>query len=181
MITIHGKNFVKYIQQEDIRQTVDNIAEQINNDYKDKEEVLFIVILNGAFMFASDLFKKIRGLHKISFVKLSSYDNINSTGQVKSLIGLNENIEGKHVIIVEDIIDTGNTMNDLLKQLKEKNPASLEICTLMFKPDNFEWNYKIKYIGKKISNEFIIGYGFDLDGLGRNLQDIYQFSPTAKQ
>ncbi|MBR1775263.1 MAG: hypoxanthine phosphoribosyltransferase [Bacteroidales bacterium] len=176
MITIQGKQFRKYILQSEIQQIVGNLAQRINKDYKNRGDIVFIVILNGAFMFASDLFKNIEGLHKITFVKLTSYESVNSTGKVKSLIGLKEDITNKNVIIVEDIVDSGKTMGDLLQQLQEKNPRSLEICSLMFKPGNFKGNYNIKYIGKEISNEFIVGYGFDLDGLGRNLPDIYQLS-----
>ncbi len=173
-MTIKGKELHKYITDTELQNIVATIANKINNDYIDKTNVVFIVILNGAFMFASDLFKKIDGLCKISFVKFSSYNSTSSTGRVKELIGLNEDIKCKDVIIVEDIVDTGKTMGELLKQLKTKGPKSIEVCTLMFKPNSFTGDYKIKYIGKEISNEFIIGYGFDLDGLGRNLPDIYQ-------
>lgn len=176
VVTIKGKNFKKYISNSEIQKIIANIADKINADNTNSDEILFIVVLNGAFMFASDLFKNIKGLHKISFVKFSSYDSVYSTGKVKSLIGLNENITDKHVIIVEDIVDTGKTMEQMLQQIKKMNPKSVDICTLMFKPNSFQGDYAIKYIGKEISNEFIIGYGFDLDGLGRNLPDIYQKS-----
>lgn len=173
-IVIKDKTFKKYISKEELQEIISNLADRINKDNENKEEILFIVVLNGAFMFAADLFKRIKGLHKITFVKFSSYDSVYSTGKVKSLIGLNENIANKHIIIVEDIVDSGKTMQDLLNQLKSMNPASVDICTLMFKPNNFKGDYNIKYIGKNISNEFIIGYGFDLDGIGRNLPNIYQ-------
>ncbi|MBR1626930.1 MAG: hypoxanthine phosphoribosyltransferase [Bacteroidales bacterium] len=174
MITVQNKTFKKYISQEEIQQIIADLAERINKDYEDKEDVLFLVVLNGAFMFAADLFKRINGLPLISFVKLSSYTNTSSSGNVKQLIGLNEDLTDKNIIIVEDIVDSGITMGDLLKLLKHKNPESIEICTLMFKPNNFRGSYNIKYVGKEITDEFIIGYGFDLNGIGRNLPDIYQ-------
>ena len=173
-MTIRGKQLYKYITGSELQEIVKTLADKINKDYEDKSNVLFIVVLNGAFMFASDLFKRVEGLCKISFVKLASYNNTSSTGKVKELIGLNEDIKGKDVIIVEDIVDSGKTMDELLKQLQEKQPKSLEICTLMFKPNSFKGDYTVKYIGREISNEFIIGYGVDWDGLGRNLPDIYQ-------
>lgn len=173
-ITIQDKVFVKYISQEEIKQITTSLACRINKDYEKVSEILFIVVLNGAFMFAGDLFKQIKGLHKISFIKFASYNNVNFSGEVKQLIGLNESIENKDIIIIEDIIDTGKTMSEFLNKIKGKNPKSLEICSLMFKPNRFKGNYKVKYIGKSISDEFIIGYGFDLDGVGRNLPDIYQ-------
>ena len=174
MITVDNKTFEKYITHEQIQSIITSLAQKINKDYQNKDGILFIVVLNGAFMFAADLFKQIKGMHKISFVKFSSYDSVYSSGKVKTLIGLNEDIKDKDVIIVEDIVDSGVTMGSLSEQLQQMNPKSLEICTLMFKPGNFKGDYKVKYIGKEISNEFIIGYGFDVDGLGRNLPDIYQ-------
>lgn len=173
-IVVNNKEFRKYITKDELDVIVKNLAQKINEDYKNTTDLLFVVVLNGAFMFATDLFKRLQGLPMISFVKLSSYDSVYSSGKVKQLIGLNENITNKDVVIVEDIVDTGVTMGNLLEQLQVMNPKSLEICTLMFKPNNFKGNYNVKYVGKEISNEFIIGYGFDLDGLGRNLPDIYQ-------
>lgn len=172
-IIIENKTFVKYISSQQLNDIIVSLANRINEDYKNKE-VVFIVILNGAFMFAADLFKQINGLPKISFVKLASYKREHSSGEVQELIGLNENIKDKDVIIVEDIVDSGKTMEIILHKLATMKPKSLEIASLMFKTGNFTGNYKVKYIGKNISNEFIIGYGFDLDGYGRNLKDIYQ-------
>ncbi|MCH3923791.1 MAG: hypoxanthine phosphoribosyltransferase [Bacteroidales bacterium] len=170
---IKDRVFCKYIPSDELETITNKISKQINIDYKDKE-IMFIVVLNGAFMFASDLFKKIEGKAKISFVKLSSYSGNQTTGKVRELIGLNEDIKDKDVIIVEDIIDTGITMENLLKKLSSYKPKTLEIATLMFKPHRFMKDYPIKYIGKDIEDEFIIGYGFDYDGYGRNLKDIYQ-------
>lgn len=170
---IDDKEFEKYISAEKINDIVSAMADKINNDYKGRE-VIFVVVLNGAFMFATDLFKRIEVKAKITFVKLASYESNSSTGVIKQLIGLNENIKDKEVIIVEDIIDTGASMRMLRNQLLALEPKSLEIAALMFKPGNFKENYTIKYTGMEIANPFIIGYGFDLDGWGRNLPDIYQ-------
>ena len=173
IINIKGKTFEKYIDNEEINLIIKSLSQKINNDYSGKE-ICFIVVLNGAFIFATDLFKQIEGLPTISFIKLSSYDGLSSTGKVKELIGLNTDIKGKNVIIVDDIIDTGNTMELIVEMLKEKKLSSLEVCTLMFKPQSFKKDFNIKYFGREISDEFIIGYGLDFDEYGRNLKDIYQ-------
>ncbi|MBQ9312191.1 MAG: hypoxanthine phosphoribosyltransferase [Bacteroidales bacterium] len=171
--TIDDKVFEKYISHSQLEVIVKSLADKINKDYTDKE-VIFVVVLNGAFMFAADLFKKINLKAKITFVKLASYENSSSTGVVKQLIGLNENIKDKEVIIVEDIVDTGASMRMLRNQLLALEPKSLEIAALMFKPNKFKENYPVKYVGMNIEDPFIIGYGFDLNGYGRNLEDIYQ-------
>lgn len=171
--TIGERVFEKYISSQEIEKIVSNLAEKINKDYEGKE-IIFVVVLNGAFMFASDLMKKIRINAKITFVKLASYENDSSTGVVKQLIGLNENLKDKEVVIVEDIVDTGASMRMLRNQLLALEPKSLEIATLMFKPGHFNENYSVKYIGMEIEDPFIIGYGFDLNGYARNLPDIYQ-------
>lgn len=176
-VNIKGKYFEKYITNEEINSIVKSLSQRINEDYFGKE-IYFLVILNGAFLFASDLFRQIKWLPKINFIKVSSYSGITSSGKVNELIGLNEDIRGKNVIIVEDIVDTGNTMEELLKLLKKKEPSSLEICSLMLKPNSFKKDFNIKYVGKEISDEFIVGYGFDLDGYGRNLKDIYQLKKS---
>lgn len=179
IVTIKDKDFEKYITNEEITSIVMTLSKRINEDYHDKE-IYFLVVLNGAFIFASDLFKNIKGFPRISFIKLSSYSGLSSCGEVKELIGLNEDIKDKHIIVIEDIVDTGNTMEGLLKKLRAKKPSSLEVCTLMFKPNAFQKEFPIKYIGKEISDEFIIGYGFDYDGYGRNLKDIYQLKTVDK-
>lgn len=172
-ITIKGMTFKKYIESRELELIIKSIAQRINIDYKGRD-IFFIVVLNGAFIFASDLFKEIQGLPRISFIKISSYEGLSSTGKTKELIGLNEDIGGKDIIIIEDIVDTGNTMEVLLEELRKRKPSSIEVCTLVFKPNSFKKDFNIKYIGKEISDEFIIGYGFDIDGYGRNLKDIYQ-------
>jgi len=180
IVTIKDKDFEKYITNEEITSIVMTLSKRINEDYHDKE-IYFLVVLNGAFIFAADLLKNIEGFPKISFIKISSYSGLSSSGEIKELIGLNEDIKDKHIIIIEDIVDTGNTMEGLLKMLRAKEPSSLEVCTLMFKPNAFQKEFPIKYIGKEISDEFIIGYGFDYDGYGRNLKDIYQLKTVDKE
>ncbi|MDY6403418.1 MAG: hypoxanthine phosphoribosyltransferase [Synergistales bacterium] len=173
MEKIKSLNKEIFVDSEEISQIVTRLAERINNDYKDKDPV-FVVVLNGAFMFAADLLKQINVLSKITFIKLASYTSDKSSGTVKQLIGLNENLKGKDVVIIEDIVDTGLTMQSLRKQLLALDVNSLEIAVLMFKPHKFQCNYPIKYIGKEIEDPFIVGYGFDLDGYYRNLPAIYQ-------
>jgi hypoxanthine phosphoribosyltransferase len=171
-ITVKDKKFTISIPNSSIINAVSGIAEQINHDYKGKNP-LFIVVLNGAFIFAADLLKKINLNCELSFVKLASYSGTQSTNKVKEIIGLVEDVKGRDVIIVEDIIDTGITMQTIISELKIKEPASVRIATLLFKPDAFEKNFKIDYICMNIPNRFIVGYGLDYDGYGRNLPDIY--------
>jgi hypoxanthine phosphoribosyltransferase len=171
-IQVKDKNFSIFIKSEEIQNAVKEVAARLNEDYKDKKP-LFVVVLNGAFMFAADLYKNITIECEISFVKLSSYLGTKSTQIVKELIGLNENINGRDIIIVEDIIDTGITMEKMLEHLDLMNTSSVKIVTLLFKPEAFKKDYKIDYIGIEIPNDFIVGYGLDYDGLARNLADIY--------
>ena len=171
-VKILDKEFKISITAATIKQAIENMASQINNAYEE-EEVLFISILNGAFMFSSDLIKRIKLKCQISFIKLSSYSGNSSTGKVEELIGLSENIKGRHVIILEDIVETGNTLNVLAGQLKAMEPASLKIATLLFKPQAYQKNLNLDYIGIEIPSEFIIGYGLDYSGYGRNYEDIY--------
>jgi len=170
---LHDKIFESFIDEKTINTAVKNLATQIYNDYHEKEPV-FLSILNGSFMFTSDLLKNYHGLCLISFIKLHSYINDKSTGNVNSLIGLNENIEGKTVIILEDIIDTGNTLAKIIAQLKNKKTNEIKVCSLFFKPDAYKKSIPIDYIGIKIPNKFIVGYGLDYNGLGRNLSHVYK-------
>ena len=156
-----------------IRTGIECIAERINSDYEGKE-VFFLVVLNGAFMFAADLMKSITIDCQLSFVKLSSYSGTQTTQVVRELIGLDSSIEGRCVVVVEDIVDTGMTMEHLLKNLKGLGAKEVRIATLTFKPDSFLYDYPIDYIGMRIPNDFIVGYGFDYDGYGRNSADIYK-------
>lgn len=172
-MVVKDKEFQKYISSEEIHQKIKTLAEQINNDYKDKKP-LFIAILNGSFMFAADLFKEVKIPCEISFVKVASYEEMESTGNVKQLIGLNENIFNKDVIIIEDIIDTGRTIAKILEEFRSLGASSVEVVTLLQKPEANKSGEKLKYIGFNIPEKFVVGYGLDYDGLGRNLKDIYQ-------
>ena len=172
-ITLHDKKFRIMIPAEKIDEAVSAVAARINADYADKQTPLFVGVLNGSFMFMSDLIKKIEFQNELSFVKLASYEGTASTGEVKSLIGLNTPIEGRHVIIVEDIVDTGESIDHMIGELERRHPASIAVCTLFFKPGSYRKQRQIKYRGMEIGNEFIVGYGLDYDQLGRSLKDIY--------
>ena len=172
-VKLHDKTFRVMIPAEKIDQAVTAVAERINNDYADKDTPLFVGVLNGSFMFLSDLIKKIEFNSELSFVKISSYEGTSSTGQIRSLIGLNGSIEGRHVIIVEDIVDTGESIAHMIADLESRKPASVEVCTLLFKPASYSKQYPIRYRALEIGNEFIVGYGLDYDQLGRNLKDVY--------
>lgn len=171
-VQILDKKFGVSIPASDIQLKIEGLAERINEDLKDKP-VVFVVILNGAFMFASDLYKQISLDSRITFLKLASYQGTTSTGKVKQLIGLNENLKDKTIVIVEDIVDTGHTLHTIMKQLGAFEPSEIKIASFLFKPDSFQYDYKIDYIGFSIPNDFIIGYGLDYDGFGRNLDSIY--------
>ena len=172
-IRLHDRNFKIMIPAEQIDQAVEAVAQRINADYAGKETPLFLGILNGSFMFMSDLIKKIDFTCEISFVKLASYEGTCSTGNVECLLGLNNDIAGRHVIIVEDIVDTGRSIAHMYADLMRRNPASVEVCTLFFKPGSYRKQLPIKYRAMEIGNEFIVGYGLDYDQLGRSLKDIY--------
>jgi hypoxanthine phosphoribosyltransferase len=148
------------------------MAEKINRELGDKNP-LMICILNGSFMFSADLMKLVDFPCEISFVKLSSYQGTSSTGKVKQLIGLNEEIEGRTVVLLEDIVDTGTTIENLVAQLEAQNPTDVKVATLLFKPEACQREVKLDYVGLRIPNEFIVGYGLDYNGYGRNLPDIY--------
>ncbi|MEQ9299952.1 MAG: hypoxanthine phosphoribosyltransferase [Cyclobacteriaceae bacterium] len=169
---IKDKEFDLFISASQIQERIMTVASKINEDYA-ATQPLFICVLNGAFMFASDLIKKMDFFPEISFVKVSSYSGLHTTGAVKNLIGLNEDINGRDIILIEDIIDSGLTMKYLLDELKERDAKSIRMATLLFKPDAFKGNYPVDYIGFEIPNEFVVGYGMDYDGFGRNLPDIY--------
>jgi hypoxanthine phosphoribosyltransferase len=171
-VTIHDKKFRRSISAIEIKNTVERLATALNDDLQAKE-VVFVVILNGAFMFASDLMKKIRFNTRISFIKLASYKGTESTGQIKEIIGLNEVVKGKTVVIIEDIIDSGNTLDAVVSNMLKEGAAEVKIATLLFKPDNYRYEYPIDYAGFTIPNDFVVGYGLDYNGLGRNLEDIY--------
>jgi hypoxanthine phosphoribosyltransferase len=175
-ITLKDKSFSLSIPSEEIQKSIARVAEEITRDMNGKTPV-FLVILNGAFMFASDLIKKLDMDCEVSFVKLASYSGTSTTNQVKQLIGLNEDLKGRHVVILEDIIDTGITMEHMLEQLNKFGPADIRIATFLLKPDALIKVFDIHYVGIRIPNDFIVGYGLDYDGLGRNLKDVYKIIP----
>lgn len=173
IITLHDCNFNTYIYEEEIIARVSILAEQIDQNYKGKNP-LFLAVLNGSFMFAADLLKRISIPCEISFIRLSSYQDMESTGKVKEVLGLKEDVFGRHVIVLEDIVDTGHTVHGLLEQLQAKSPASVEVATLLMKPECLQHKLEVKYIARSIPNDFVVGYGLDYNGLGRNLRDIYK-------
>lgn len=171
-IKIHDLTFEIQITSTAIEQAVSEVAQKINNDLKGKKP-LFLAVLNGSFMFASDLLKKITIECEISFVKVASYEGTSSTGEIKGLIGVNENIKGRTVVIIEDIVDTGNTVENVWNELKNKGAVEVKIATLLFKPLAYTKTLPIDYVAIKVPNDFLVGYGLDYNGLGRNLADIY--------
>ena len=171
-IKIHDREFVKSIPAEEIAARVKMVAERINKDYAGRRPLL-LGVLNGCFMFVSDLMKNLEIECEISFVKFSSYQGAETTGTVKQLVGLAESIEGRDVIVVEDIVDTGLTMHKMLETLASENPASISIASLFLKPARLRVPVEVKYSAFEIPDRFIVGYGLDYDGLGRNLPDVY--------
>lgn len=172
-IRVHDKDFDIYLSESSIQERVKAIAETINDEYKNKRP-LFIAILNGSFMFASDLFKYLTIDTEISFIKLASYRGMKSTGNVVTSIGLDVDLFQKDIIIIEDIVDTGKTLYNFLPKLKDHHPASLKIAALLHKPEATRFPLTIDYTGFSIPDKFVVGYGLDYDGLGRNLREIYQ-------
>ncbi len=171
-VKIKDKTFVTSITEDQIKQRVKELAQQISKDMEGKNPLL-ISVLNGSFIFAADLIREITIPCEISFVKLASYEGILSTGQVKEIMGLNEDITGRTVVIVEDIVDTGRTMRQILDSMRVRHPASVDICSLFVKPDKLEEPLDIKYAAFSIPNDFIVGYGLDYDQQGRGLKEIY--------
>lgn len=173
MIQILDKNFDVFISKDEIEQEITSLASSINKDFEGKE-VVFISVLNGSFMFSADMMKKIDLECEISFVKMKSYEGTESSGTVHELIGLNRDIKGKSVVILEDIVDSGLTIDKIMTLLQDKNPAEIKICTLLYKPSAFVGKTKPDYIGFSIPNAFVVGYGLDYNEKGRNLDAIYQ-------
>ena len=172
-IQVKDREFEVFLKEEDIQKEIKRVAAEINRDYAGKEP-LFLCVLNGSFMFAADLLKDVNIPCNVSFVKVSSYQGTDTTGQVKELMGLQEDVEGRHIIIVEDIVDTGYTMRDVLDSLSQKKAASVQVCALLCKPDKLKVDINLKYLAMNIPNGFIVGYGLDYDGFGRNSRDIYK-------
>ena len=172
MVQLKDKVFDILIPEEKLLTRIQNMAEQISQDYVDKLP-MFLAVLNGSFMFAADLLKHITIPCEISFVKVASYQEIHSTGKLTQLIGLSDEGRGRHIIILEDIVDTGITIEGIVNDLHKKNPTSIQIATLLHKPDAYAKQLPLQYIGFSIPNQFVVGYGLDYDQLGRNLKDIH--------
>jgi len=172
-IRVHDKQFQTYLSEKEIQERIKDLAQKITADYQDKRP-LFIAILNGSFMFAADLFKYLAIDAEISFIKLASYKGMKSSGKIVTSIGLEQDLFRRDVIIVEDIVDTGKTLHDFLPQLNHQQPASLKIVCLLHKPDATQFPLTLDYVGFSIPNKFVVGYGLDYDGLGRNYKEIYQ-------
>jgi len=177
-IKLHDKSFGTYLSENAIQEKVKEIATNINQDYKDKKP-LFIAILNGSFMFAADLFKYLDINAEICFIKLASYKGMKSSGHIITAIGLDQDLYDRDVIIIEDIVDTGKTLNEFLPKLHHQQPKSFKIAALLHKPEATQYPLIIDYLGFSIPNKFVVGYGLDYDGLGRNFKEIYQLTDNA--
>ena len=175
-IQIKEKKFALPIPEAEIQAAVRQVADKINQDIADKNP-LFICVLNGAFMFAGDLMKNVNIPCEITFIKLSSYEGLYTTGAVKEIIGLNESVVGRNVVVVEDIVDTGITMERILSSLRAKGANEIRVATFLQKPDALQRDITVDYVAMRIPNDFIVGYGLDYDGYGRNLKDIYTVVP----
>jgi hypoxanthine phosphoribosyltransferase len=171
-VTVLDKTFRELISEEKIISRIEELAEKINTDYAG-QEVVFLGILNGAFLFAAELFKRITIKAKISFVKLASYEGTSSSGTIKELIGWNEDIRNKQVIIIEDIVDTGNTLERIVDELVIRKASGIKVASLLFKPGAYTKDIPLEYVGFDIPNDFVVGYGLDYDGYARNLPAIY--------
>jgi hypoxanthine phosphoribosyltransferase len=171
-IRIIDKNFREFLTEDAIQQRIEELAQKINTDLAGKE-VVFLGILNGAFLFAADLFRRINFPARISFVKLASYQGTSSSGTIKELIGWNEDIRDKTIVVIEDIVDTGNTLERIVGELVIRKAAEVKIATMLYKPDAYTKDIPLDYIGFKIPNDFVVGYGLDYDGFGRNLPAVY--------
>ncbi len=175
-VNYYNKDFKLYISENEIKEIVKVLAEKINNDYTliKKEEICIVSILNGSFVFVADLIRRLNFDHKVDFVKIKSYDGIESKGEVEHILELGESAKGKHILVIEDIVDTGLTIEAFIDKIKSQKPASLKVCALLSKPEVNNDIIPIDYLGKEIPPCFVIGYGLDISGMGRHLRDIYQ-------
>ncbi|MDR2801693.1 MAG: hypoxanthine phosphoribosyltransferase [Prevotellaceae bacterium] len=173
-VKLHDKEFEIAIRHDQIQTAIGVVAQKIREDMKGEPVPVFLSILNGSFMFTADLLKQMDFNCEVSFVKLESYSGVASTGKVQELLGLNTDISGRTVIIVEDIVDTGNTLVELVEVLKKRRPKQIKVATFLLKPEAYDKDIPIDYVGMKIPNDFIVGYGLDYDQLGRNLRNIYK-------
>lgn len=174
-LQVLDKSFIPFLSSEQIHQRIQELADQINKDYLGRNPI-FIGILNGSFMFASDLYKLIKVPSTISFIKLVSYKGTSSTGTVITSIGLEEDLNKKDIILIEDIVDTGKTMSEFIPTLMKQQPNSVKICTLLQKPEALQHPLEVHYVGFNIPNKFVVGFGLDYDGYGRNSQEIFQLA-----
>jgi hypoxanthine phosphoribosyltransferase len=172
-IKLHDKHFVPFISAQEIDFAIATMAAQVEADFTDETPV-FVGVLNGAFMVVSDFMKHYKSPCEVSFIKMASYEGTASTNEVKQLIGINQDLSGRTVIVIEDIVDTGNTVEELKILFKNKGVKHFKIATLFFKPEAYKKDIKLDYIGIRIPNKFIVGFGLDYDGLGRNLPEVYQ-------
>lgn len=172
---LHDKTFVKYMSAAKIQAGVRKLAATLNREYEGKNP-LFVVVLNGSFIFASDLLKRVTVDCDIAFIKVSSYKGVNSTGQIQELIGLDVAVEGRHVVLVEDIVDTGLTIVKVIAKIRAMNAIDVKVAACLLKPDAYKMDEPIDYVCFRIPNDFVVGYGLDYDGLGRNSADIYKIS-----
>lgn len=172
-ITLQDKSFRTYIPYQEIYKAIEQVARELNSDLLNEDKPVFIGILNGSFMFAADLMKKVNLNCVVTFVKLASYSGTCSTGKVRELVGLNTDITDRTVVVVEDVVDSGKTIEKLVEDLKKRNPRQIKICTLLFKPDAYRGKIPIDYVCIKIPNDFVVGYGLDYNDLGRQLKDLY--------
>ena len=172
LITLHDKSFRPYLAAADIATAIDRLALRLNADYVGRRP-LFVVVLTGGFMFATDLLKRFTGDCEIVFIRVASYEGTDSTGKVQEIMGLREDIKGRDIILVEDIVDTGATLHYLLPTLEANSPTSISIAAMFYKPASLRYPLTLKYIALEIPNDFVVGYGLDYDGLGRNLPDVY--------
>lgn len=172
LITLHDKAFRPYLSASEIAVAIDQVAARLNADYAGCRP-LFVVVLTGGFMFATDLLKRFTGDCEIVFIRVASYEGTESTGKIQEIMGLREDVQGRDIILVEDIVDTGTTLHHLLPTLASNNPASIEIAAMFYKPASLRYQLNLKYMAMEIPNDFVVGYGLDYDGLGRNLPDVY--------
>lgn len=171
-VTLHDKSFKPFLAKEEIQKAIQQLAISIQKDYNTLNPV-FLGVLNGSFLFTADLVREFNSDCEVSFIRMASYEGTNTTGTVNTVMGLKESLKDRHVIIIEDIVDTGNTVEKLVEVLKKEQPSSLKIATLLYKPKAYQKNIPIDYVAISVGNEFLVGYGLDYDGLGRNLKDIY--------
>lgn len=171
-VKLHDKTFKPFLSKEEISKAIQKLAVSIQNEYATLNPI-FLGVLNGSFLFTADLVREFEGDCEVSFIRMASYEGTNTTGKVNTVMGLKESLKDRHVIIIEDIVDTGNTIEALYTLLEKEEPASLKVATLLYKPKAYQKEIPIDYVAITVGNEFLVGYGLDYDGLGRNLKDIY--------